>query len=227
MISGCGLSWSGQQRRTWVRVLRFVGANIEDLGGPAVSNQWILNKCCLGVLDQQDVMRVIVQLTTIGKLDVEISDAKRQHMVDSDSMRNFVLNGVWPSSMSQEHASKQLWHEWLHSPGLEIQDLRVKLRLLAEVCASRSIELVVLQGYAVPWQQYHGQDVLALMDDPDITLHEDYLSGERYQWHDHDQGNAVPELGWQLAMAHKMCMRFWPDLAPRVQNLCKAFHDHQ
>lgn len=227
LISGCGLSWSAQHRRTWVRVLRFVGADIEDLGGPAVSNQWIVNRACLAVLDRHDVARLIVQLTQIGKLDVEISDQSRQCMVDSDSMRNFVVDGIWPSSLSQEHVSKQLWYQWLHSPGLEIQDLRVKLRMLADLCARRDIELIVLQGYPIPWQQHHGEDVLDLLDDRGISLYEQYLSSDRYAWHDHDAANAVPELGWQLALARKMCARFWPDLVPRVDALQKAWHDSQ
>jgi hypothetical protein len=44
LISGCGFSFSKQERKTWVNVLKSVGVNIVDVGGPAVSNQWILNK---------------------------------------------------------------------------------------------------------------------------------------------------------------------------------------
>ena len=43
LTSGCGLSWSKQDRPTWVNVLKLCGVEIDDQAGPAISNQLILN----------------------------------------------------------------------------------------------------------------------------------------------------------------------------------------
>ena len=43
LISGCGISWSMQERPTWVKVLRLCNVDIDDQAGPAISNQMILN----------------------------------------------------------------------------------------------------------------------------------------------------------------------------------------
>ena len=104
LVSGCGFSWSGQERKTWVNILRAVGVDLVDVGGPAVSNQWIINRAFQQLLANQ-FDHVIIQLTSLGKLDVEIN-AERQHLVNNDSLRNFVVDGIWPSSHSQEHPAK-------------------------------------------------------------------------------------------------------------------------
>ena len=44
LISGCGISYSKQAKPTWVKVLQLCKLPIIDLGGPAVSNEYILNK---------------------------------------------------------------------------------------------------------------------------------------------------------------------------------------
>lgn len=225
MISGCGISWSGQAQKTWVKILELAGADIEDLGGPAVSNQWIIDSLSLAVLDRTDVSRVILQLTSLGKLDVMVDDERLHELVKPDTVRNFTFQGIWPSSGSLEHDSKRLWRKWLYSINLEIRELAIKLRLLDYYCKNSGIEILVLQGYHIPWTEYGHHQVAALIDEPTKSLYPQYLASPRYQHHDHSQGNAVPELGWQIDLARSMCDRFWPHLAPRMQRISQAFYD--
>jgi len=35
------MSYSKQEKPSWVKVLKICGLNIVDVGGPAVSNEWI------------------------------------------------------------------------------------------------------------------------------------------------------------------------------------------
>jgi len=225
IISGCGISWSGQERKTWVRILKFIGADILDVGGPAVSNQWIINQSVLSLWNQPVVRRLIIQLTNLGKLDVEVDQARITELVQRDSLRNFVVDGIWPSSSSIEHDSKKLWKQWLFSPRLEIQDLRVKLLLLTEVCQARDIELILVQGYHLPWSEHDAADVMYMVENHHSPLYDQYQTSIRYQFHDHANHNTVPELGWQINLAKTMCQRFWPNLLPRMDRLSQAFDD--
>lgn len=224
LISGCGISWSGQTKQTWVKILALAGADIEDLGGPAVSNQWIIDQIALAVLDRRDVERVILQLTSLGKLDVEINDERLQELVRPDSIRNFTFRNIWPSSGSVEHESKRLWHQWLYSTGLEIRELAVKLRLLAHYCQSAGIKITVIQGYDIPWIEQGHADVEKLIDPSTYCLYQQYLASERYKHHDHSGGNTVPELGWQIDFASVMCARFWPQLSDRMHRISQSFY---
>ena len=88
LISGCGLSFGGQERKTWVNIFRAAGVKLTDVGGPAVSNQWILNKAILALYDcQYDA--VIIQLSGIGKLDVEINGERYNELVVNDPIKLF------------------------------------------------------------------------------------------------------------------------------------------
>jgi hypothetical protein len=226
LISGCGISWSGQDKKTWVKILKIAGAEIVDLGGPAVSNQWIINQIAAAVMDRTDVSRVILQLTSLGKLDVAVNDERLRELVCSDSVRNFTFQGIWPSSGSVEHESKRLWHRWLYSPRLEIQDLAVKLRLLDSYCKSVNIEMIVIQGYEIPWQEHGYHHIETLIDTATKSLYQQYLASERYQHHDHALKNTVPELGWQINLASSMCERFWPCLMHRMQRISRSFYEN-
>ena len=115
LISGCGISWSGQTKPTWVKVLQLCKVPVLDLGGPAVSNEYILNKLIKHLLQYQNVSHVICQLTTTGKLDVEVNAERLEGMVKPDPFRNFVHDGVWPSSVSELHPAKQSYYKWLYS----------------------------------------------------------------------------------------------------------------
>lgn len=195
LISGCGISWSGQERKTWVNILKLTGLTVVDVGGPAVSNQWILNSTVEYILSNP-VDYVIVQLSSIGKLDVEINtDERQQELVNKDSLRNFTVNGIWPSSVSVDHISKQHWQQWLLSPRLELQDIEVKLRLLKFYCDSKDIPLLVLKGYALPTNAL--DDIIY---NP-ICLQDDYVNSSNYVYHDTSKQNTVPCLEFQFEIA--------------------------
>ena len=81
LISGCGMSWSSQERPTWVNVLKLCGVDIEDRAGPAISNQLILNKMLESVMDN-NYSQAICQLTSIKKLDVELINDERKALVE-------------------------------------------------------------------------------------------------------------------------------------------------
>ena len=195
LISGCGISWSGQERKTWVNILKLTGLTVVDVGGPAVSNQWILNSTVEYILSNP-VDYVIVQLSSIGKLDVEINtDERQQELVNKDSLRNFTVNGIWPSSVSVDHISKQHWQQWLLSPRLELQDIEVKLRLLKFYCDSKDIPLLVLKGYELPTNAL--DDIIY---NP-ICLQDDYVNSSNYVYHDTSKQNTVPCLEFQFEIA--------------------------
>lgn len=189
LVSGCGISWSGQERKTWVNILKVVGVDIIDVGGPAVSNQWIINHAIEYTLCN-NVTSIVIQLTSLGKLDVDVTGSRYAELVANDTIRNFTIDNVWPSSCSLEHPSKQLWMQWLYSPRLELQDIEVKLELLKFYCHSKNIQLVVLQGYRV-------------FDDLEV-LYDDYQSSAEYQYHDYSEHNTVPCLEYQFKIAKKL-----------------------
>ena len=75
-------------------MLRASGVDITDTGGPAVSNQWIINRAFLNMLEQHHD-HAIIQLTSIGKLDVEIIHNNRyRDLVCTDSLRNFSVDDI-------------------------------------------------------------------------------------------------------------------------------------
>ena len=219
LVSGCGFSWSGQARKTWVNVLRAVGVNIIDVAGPAVSNQWIMNQTFLQLREIDTVDHVVLQLTSIGKLDVEVDDQRKSELVDKDSIRNFVINGVWPSSHSAEHESKRLYNQWLFSPGLETQELFCKLLLLADWCQTRSIPLTVLQAYDIPWtdsQQSALDTIIVNLADP---LSDQYRRSVYYQHHDYTEQNTVPCAHYQIELAATVATMVAPMVLDRIQKM--------
>jgi hypothetical protein len=219
LTSGCGISWGSQTKKTWVNVLKTVGANIVDVGGPAVSNQWILNRTINHVICHSDIDHVIVQLTGLGKLDVEVDEIRMTELVKTDSIRNFAINGVWPSSTSLDHPAKQLWHKWLSSPGLELQDITLKLVLLNHWCRSRSISLTVFQGYNLPWTQDQKLLLSSIVDtaaEPAVPV---YKKSHFYQWHDHVGQNTVPCLEYQFELARYAALQIDAQLVGAVQKL--------
>ena len=100
LVSGCGITFSGQTSKTWVNILSVAGADIIDVGAPAVSNQWIINRAFLQLEADPEIKKAIIQLTAIGKLDVEIDDERVKVLVEPDSIRDFTVDNVWPSSFS-------------------------------------------------------------------------------------------------------------------------------
>lgn len=202
LISGCGLSYGGQERKTWVKIFKVLGVKLHDVGGPAVSNQWILNKTFAELLQNDCYDKVILQLTAIGKLDVEVDDERFVELVKNDSIRNFTFRGIWPSSASIEHPSKKLWYKWLYSPALEVEDLFCKLIMLKSYCDQKNVQLFVFQGYPIPWtpeQRNYLQDLIVDIND---WLYRAYPDSEHYRFHDHT--NSVPSLSYQIVLARQI-----------------------
>lgn len=222
LISGCGFSWSRQSKKTWVNVLRASGADITDTGGPAVSNQWILNRAFLNLRENQ-YDHVIIQLTSIGKLDVEIMGNRYRDLVATDSLRNFIVDDIWPSSHSTEHPAKSLYQEFLLSPSLETQDLFCKLLLLEDWCRHRGMRLMVLQAYHIPWSDQQRADLSHLIDDMEMPLYEKYENSAHYQKHDHSDHNMVPCVDYHCELAMYVAMRTVPELAHKLIRIQEAY----
>ena len=222
LISGCGLSYSGQERKTWVRVFKTLGVKLHDVGGPAVSNQWIVNKAFTELLNN-DYDKVIVQLTSIGKLDVEVDEERIRELVVNDTIRNFTYNGVWPSSASEEHESKKLWAKWLYSPQLEVEDLFCKLVLLKNFCDTKNIQLYVFQGYPIPWSEKQKDHLKNLIIDIDDWLYRAYPDSEHYQFHDHS--NSVPSLSYQIVLARYIAQKCGIDIENKIHKLLDKLTD--
>lgn len=201
LVSGCGISWSGQTKKTWVSVLKAVGAKIIDVGGPAVSNQWIINSAADYVLSESPAV-VIIQLTSIGKLDVEVTTERVNELVTTDSIRNFTFKNIWPSSASLDHPAKQLWHKWLYSPALEITDIRIKLSLLKEFLKSKNIDFFVFLGYNIR-PEHNLKNFLNLITLPEFVIYEDYMASDCFKKCQY-KGNHVPELEYQIELATKI-----------------------
>lgn len=212
LISGCGISWSGQERKTWVNILRAAGLKITDVGGPAVSNQWILNKAILELWNSH-YDTVIIQLTSLGKLDVEVNSERIAELVNKDSIRNFTYKGVWPSSASDDHESKKLYYKWLASPNLEIEDITCKLLLLSMLCKKNNINLYVYQGYDIPWS-IEQKNLLADILVDSNSLYNDYPNSIHYQYHDHS--NTVPCLSYQFELAKRISVTCCPEIIERI-----------
>lgn len=216
MTSGCGVSWSGQTKKTWVNILKVTGANILDVGGPAVSNQWILDRAIDRLICTATITHAVIQLTNLGKLDVEIDQERWAELVKPDSLRNFTIQGVWPSSGSEEHLSKLLWKKWLYSPGLELLGICGKLILLDHWCRSNHVELVVFQGYQLPWTDQQCSQLCNIIDFNSNPVMQTYHESELYQWHDHANKNTVPCLQFQFELAKKVAIKVDPALLSRL-----------
>jgi len=198
LVSGCGITWSGQNKKTWANLLALTGTHVIDVGGPAVSNQWIINSA-VAYLTQHQVQGAVIQLTDLGKLDVTVDSQRLTHLVQPDSLRNFTVDGVWPSSQSLEHESKKLWRQWLYSPDLEIEDIYTKLTLLKFYCDQRDIPLLVLSGYDI-FDAGHQQKFSGLVHNPEVSLYQSYMESDYYVDHDHENHNTVPSLGYQFSI---------------------------
>lgn len=193
LVSGCGISWSGQKDKTWVNLLALSGIKVCDVGGPAVSNLWILNHA-IDYIVSNKVNYAVIQLTSLGKLDVEVDQTRYQELVESDSVRNFTVDGIWPSSSSVEHPAKLLWKQWLHSPTLELNDIEVKLKMLKFYCDHQQIPLLVLAGYdEFSSRREHFRELIHNVDSP---IYKEYQQSVFFN--PHATGSPVPVLPYQL-----------------------------
>ena len=74
LVNGCGFTFGNQCIKSWPKILSSVGVDIVDLSGPAVSNQWIVDRTTEYLLNNAEIATVIIQLSTIDKLDIEITN---------------------------------------------------------------------------------------------------------------------------------------------------------
>jgi hypothetical protein len=220
LVSGCGITFSGQTARTWVNILSLAGADIVDVGGPAVSNQWIINRVFLQLEADPDIRQAVIQLTAIGKLDVEINDERIETLVEPDTIRNFTVDNVWPSSASVEHPSKQLWKQWLCSPKLEQQDVICKLRLLKHWCDTHDVKLTVFQGYEMFWDQDQQAQLASVIANIEYNIMDHYQVTDWY----HSHGDIdVPVLGFQFEIARAVAQQVDAGLLDRVEKIRQDF----
>jgi len=202
LISGCGISFSGE-RPTWVKVLKIAGMDITDLSGPAISNTLIVNQL-LEEIYKRRYDHVVCQLTTFGKLDVELHK-NNIWLCRQDSLRNFSYRGYWPSSHSEEHFIKKNYNQYLYSPSLEEQDLIFKLLLLQDKCRESSTQLHIIQGYALDWKN---SLVQKLEFNRDFNIYEMYKKSKHYKDHDHTNSNTVPNKNFQILLAKHLCEKY-------------------
>lgn len=200
LVSGCGISWSSQERPTWVNVLKICGANVDDRAGPAISNQLILDNMISAVIEN-NYDQAICQLTSMGKLDVEINNKERNaELVEKDSIRNFTYNNYWPSSNSSEHPSKKLYYQYLYSPKLEENNLIHKWMLLEKICEEKDIRLHTILGYEITWTNtLHTK----IKTDFNFKIYPCYEQNDLYKYHDHSLGsqNTVPNKKFAIWLA--------------------------
>ena len=220
LISGCGISWSGQERPTWVNVLKICGVKVDDRAGPAISNQLILDSMIGAVIDN-DYDQAVCQLTSMGKLDVEINDLQRkEELVNKDTIRNFTHNGYWPSSHSSEHSSKKLYYQYLYSPTLEENNLIYKWILLEKLCKEKKITLHTILGYNIRWSNPLSKLIKTNFN---FKIYEIYKDGEFYKHHDHSLGekNTVPNKHFAIWLANYMNNNF---LKLKIHKKLKKFY---
>lgn len=207
LINGCGITFGSADIKSWPKILTLLGNPIINLSAPAVSNQWILDRSAEYLLKNSDISQVVLQLTNLDKLDVEINTVARElALVKSDSLRNFTWQGVWPSSSSKEHLSKQLYHEYLYSPGLLSKEIAVKIAMLNFWCQQHGIELHVYQGYAIPWAPSDLELVRDIIKNINNPLYQQYRESDTYQYHDNSNNNSVPCVEYAFSLAKQIAV---------------------
>lgn len=218
LVSGCGITYTGQPARTWATILKLAGIEVIDVSGPAVSNQWIVNRAFMKLQEDPEIKQVIIQLTALGKLDVEVDTVRELTLVKSDSTRNFTIDGIWPSSTSTEHPAKAQWRELLFSPRLEQQDLEVKLTLLQDWCNHRDIQLLVVQGYDMQW---HNQESMSkLIDRIDWNIMSDY---QQTNWYRPGAELDVPVTEYQFELAISLAKHVLPNAVEKLQEVYQRY----
>ena len=216
LVSGCGITYGNQEVKTWVNILKSIGVDIVDVAGPAVSNQWILNQAILQLHKDPTIKKAVIQLTSLGKLDVTVDEERFDTLVAPDSKRNFILGNIWPSSCSIEHESKALWRKWLSSPELEQQDIKVKLLLLADYCDTHNVDCVIVQGYNLHWSVNDLKKLTTIISDIESNIINDYQNS---QWYNPEDTQEIPVLGYQLQLAETFCSALTPEFSQRLEKI--------
>mgnify|MGYP000898489409 CR=1 FL=1 len=211
LVSGCGITFSGE-RPTWSKVLRISGYSVTDVSGPAISNHLILNQLLQKVYEE-NFDHVICQLTSFGKLDVELN-RENQSLMNNDSLRNFSYNGYWPSSHSTEHKVKRDYEKYLYSPSLDEQDTIFKLLLLQSKCNESNTELHIIQGYPLVWKN---KLVDRLGIDTKFSIYEMYKNSKFYMDHDYSNNNTVPNKHFQIYFAKHIAKEYLKEIKPALE----------
>lgn len=204
------------KHKTWAQVFRLMPYPMIDVSGPAVSNQWIIDEAFYCLLENPDITDVILQLTSVGKLDIDVTE-DREIMVTNDSLRNFTYKGIWPSSHSLEHESKRLWKQYLWSPGLEIKELCAKIIMFSDWCQANNKNFLCYQAYHINWTEQHKKYLnnrIRNLNQPWDTV---YKQSEFYAQHDYSGGNTVPAWGYHLELSKIVA----GDLGLNIDNLMK------
>jgi hypothetical protein len=212
LVSGCGQSYGSGELPTWVNVLQICGLNIKDLTGPGITNSLILN-LLIDELHRKSYTHVICQLTSTGKLDVELNE-KNKAIMEQDTERNYAFGKYWPSSYSKEHVSKRMYYDYLYSPGIEEKDLIIKILYLQNLCDKKNIKLCVFQGIKIEWSDpLHHR--LQIWDN--FNMADDYKTSEFYQHHEISQPSIRPNKHYQIFFAKKINDKFLKqDIAERL-----------
>lgn len=218
LISGCGITYSQQDVKTWGNILKSIGVDVVDVAGPAVSNQWIINRAFLQLHRDPTIKRAVIQLTSLGKLDVVVDQERFDTLVAPDSKRNFIIDNVWPSSASVEHESKALWRKWLASPALERQDIKVKLLMLQDYCNTHDISCVIVQGYNLGWVSGDRQELSNVISDIDSSIIADYAKSEYF-----DVAQEIPALSYQFHLAEVFCKALLPEYLERLDRMRQQY----
>ena len=204
LISGCGISYSEQQKPTWVNVLKLCGVDVIDAGGPAISNESILNSLLFELDKQENISHVICQLTNPGKIDIEMND-ERMAMFEGNNVkanRQFIWKGMWPSSVSYYTTQKKDYYKWIYSSKVDLENTLLKMYLLQTLCEQRNIKLLIVQGYTIPWQE---SSILNKINfDKKFAIRDLYEASDYYKFHDNTDGNSVPCVEFQKYYAWKI-----------------------
>ena len=209
LLSGCGITFRGENKPTWTNVLKMAGLNLKDLSGPAISNTLILNSLIMemykGTYDN-----VICQLSNHGKLDIELNE-NNTVLMQKDPIRNFSFQGYWPSSMSNDSDAKKIFYKYLYSPTLEQQDTILKLLHLQQLCRNTHTKFFVVQGYKINWCPKLLDLVAKLNYNKQFVIYDDYVNHETYAHHDHSNNNTVPCVQYQTVLAKYINDNFLKD----------------
>lgn len=128
-----------------------------SIGGPAVGNEYIGRTCKKHILENLDVEAVIIQWTSIGKLDLFVENKETLAQIKDFNLRNFIVDmnatvvdskGFWPSSHSNDNIIKEVYNSVFKSNIYEhMKDLEQILDIQT-LCELHGIPYYFFFGYA-------------------------------------------------------------------------------
>jgi hypothetical protein len=158
ITSGCGISQRDfKHYPIWVH-FPTISHKLKhiSIGGPAVGNEYIGRTCKKHILENLDVEAVIIQWTSIGKLDLFVENENTLDEIKDFNLRNFVVDmnssvvnhkGFWPSSNSSDNFLKELYNNNFKSKIYDhIKDLEYILDIQT-LCELHGIPYYFFFGY--------------------------------------------------------------------------------